>query len=187
MPAQTSRPSWPTWGRKRSSRRPGDGAGPDRTAMGWFCFSIAGAMLLAVGWLVVQDRRQRQFRRRWNERRCMACGYDLRAGSGTCPECGTAAPERLDLPRLRRVSRATSGLSPDAPLSDGRTVFETFAEPEATLLCRVLDAADLAAERVLYVDRRYASLIGYRVRVAPADVDRAIRLKSAFLRPYAGD
>lgn len=32
--------------------------------------------------------------RRALERRCISCGYDLRAAKDVCPECGTPVPER---------------------------------------------------------------------------------------------
>lgn len=40
--------------------------------------------------------------RRMRAGRCAACGYDLRAAAGKCPECGLAAPDHLsDTPSQR--------------------------------------------------------------------------------------
>jgi hypothetical protein len=50
----------------------------------------AGAALLPGVWAVVTIRRNAQRRSRAAAGRCIACGYDLRATPGRCPECGTA-------------------------------------------------------------------------------------------------
>lgn len=52
----------------------------------WFVF--LGSSVLPVIWLIRIKRIQR--RRQWASlNRCAKCGYDLRATSGQCPECGT--------------------------------------------------------------------------------------------------
>jgi len=52
-----------------------------------FLLATAGP---ATGWLVARRRRRRR-ERRATLGLCTACGYDLRASSGRCPECGAAA------------------------------------------------------------------------------------------------
>jgi len=44
--------------------------------------ALAGGVILLAGW----PARRRAIRRRRNQ--CERCGYDLRASTGTCPECG---------------------------------------------------------------------------------------------------
>lgn len=55
----------------------------------WFPILLFGT--LPSSWLLRWLRRRR--RRRWTEaNRCSRCGYDLRATTGRCPECGTPVP-----------------------------------------------------------------------------------------------
>jgi len=46
---------------------------------------VAGAVMAALGSTLVT----RRYRRRARLGLCMRCGYDLRASTGRCPECGT--------------------------------------------------------------------------------------------------
>ena len=51
-------------------------------------FLVAAFAVPPVVWLLLWRRRVRRIR----EHLCPKCGYDLRASSGRCPECGTAIP-----------------------------------------------------------------------------------------------
>jgi hypothetical protein len=51
----------------------------------WFVVVVSGA-------LAVSRLRRRRRKRRGSHAVCPACGYDLRASPGRCPECGTARP-----------------------------------------------------------------------------------------------
>ena len=55
--------------------------------------------LIALG-MIVPLLQYRRFRRRlYRQRagRCLSCGYDLRASSGVCPECGDAIVQRASI------------------------------------------------------------------------------------------
>ena len=49
--------------------------------------------LPSLTWAVLAYRRE-QRRKRIAAGRCVACGYDLRASKGRCPECGAASVEK---------------------------------------------------------------------------------------------
>ncbi len=58
-----------------------------RCADGWPCGLLAA---VPAAW-AVRRRRRRAVADRRAAGRCVACGYDLRASPGRCPECGAAA------------------------------------------------------------------------------------------------
>ena len=53
--------------------------------------------------------------------KCLGCGYDLRASSGMCPECGAAPPATNPLPKLTNwLVPERSAFAPTAPDNAGR-------------------------------------------------------------------
>jgi hypothetical protein len=76
-------------GFRRGSFRPsGNGNALDVWTCPWPAVMAVGLFPAAVGAAAFHRRRVR--RRRTREGHCPACGYDLRATPGTCPECGAA-------------------------------------------------------------------------------------------------
>jgi hypothetical protein len=59
---------------------------------------FAAIALLILSYFIRSRRRVRQF----TAGKCIHCGYDLRATSGRCPECGNAPPPFLRMGILRR-------------------------------------------------------------------------------------
>jgi len=60
-----------------------------RVAIPHFALAVL-TFLLPAAWAWQRGVR----RSRARNRRCLRCGYDLRASSGRCPECGTLVPSR---------------------------------------------------------------------------------------------
>lgn len=61
----------------------------------WMLAAITA--FLPVMWTIALVSRRQQRRRLQRFGLCPRCGYDLRASTDRCPECGTAVPEREDL------------------------------------------------------------------------------------------
>ena len=59
-------------------------------APNWVLLALAAA--LPAGRVVASLARARSRRSRARRGLCPLCGYDLRGGTGTCPECGPVAP-----------------------------------------------------------------------------------------------
>ena len=64
--------------------RPSEGL-PMLRLPAWFVLLVPMTYLLAIGWGRARKRRRRA------AGLCPACGYDLRATPGRCPECGAVA------------------------------------------------------------------------------------------------
>ena len=63
----------------------------DTVGLPFWLLAGAAAVLPAARWA-----RRRRVQRRAALGQCLACGYDLRASPGRCPECGKAADPRRD-------------------------------------------------------------------------------------------
>jgi len=55
-----------------------------------YCAALFAA--IPFSWALLLRVSALRDRRRKNERRCVACGYDIRASKDRCPECGTPIP-----------------------------------------------------------------------------------------------
>lgn len=67
-------------------------AGVDRTSV--FFFFAFCALVVFVVYLVL-PRKSALERHRLRSGQCRKCGYDLRASTGRCPECGTPIPQKV--------------------------------------------------------------------------------------------
>ncbi len=85
--------AWTMWHRM--------GFGWQRYTLGWFehrrLYLPYWVLILTAGVIpaytaMQQVRRRRLIHRRRALSQCVDCGYDLRASSGRCPECGKAVP-----------------------------------------------------------------------------------------------
>ena len=78
------------------------------------CATVALVANLALCWFVPRARQRREL---WAQTgMCEHCGYDLRATSIRCPECGHAVPEELQ--RLRRLATKKPTLAAREPIID---------------------------------------------------------------------
>ncbi|MFI5377884.1 MAG: hypothetical protein ACHRHE_01140 [Tepidisphaerales bacterium] len=68
-------------------RKPGGGIRHAQAVVPFWCIGMATA-LPPLGWTTLRWRSRVRVRRRKRLGLCPACGYDLRATPGRCPECG---------------------------------------------------------------------------------------------------
>jgi hypothetical protein len=59
----------------------------------WWLLLLANAAPILLAYLLARP----MLRRRHVPGHCRACGYDLRASTGRCPECGTEIPESAQI------------------------------------------------------------------------------------------
>ena len=95
QPLRETPPTWAAtgvrfWNAQGFTRRPPQAPSPVTVQIlavsyGWLA---AAAAVYPVVHLVRQAVRVSRERRRRRQNRCAACGYDLRATPGACPECG---------------------------------------------------------------------------------------------------
>lgn len=62
-------------------------------ALGNLWYAFVGIISLGAEILYIRDRLKRYLVVR---RRCRCCGYDLRASTDRCPECGRPIPKKAD-------------------------------------------------------------------------------------------
>ena len=86
-------PGWLGFGRKKMGARSVSGT---RAATVWYSLDIDlwttplwAFVLIAAVWPILTWSRRRRAAALRTSSRCTACGYDLRASPGRCPECGT--------------------------------------------------------------------------------------------------
>ena len=100
------------------------------------------AIVLVIVWIIVPATGRE---RRRQQKRCMKCGYDLRASSERCPECGTPVPpepaEQDESIGLADDILATQPIEPRMPGEGERTiaVVRTSHPLEAGFFARVLE------------------------------------------------
>ena len=72
----------------------GAGAVRGRAEVVPYRYTFAMALVVPVVWVITVVVREVRRRKRIAANRCGNCGYDLRASSGRCPECGEQATAR---------------------------------------------------------------------------------------------
>jgi hypothetical protein len=58
------------------------------TPADWELYAVAGTFAVQLAGCALAYRAERIFDGRQSRGLCTACGYDLRASAGRCPECG---------------------------------------------------------------------------------------------------
>ena len=70
--------------------------GPKMRPLGYALYlAMYLTLLAAASFVLIWRNRQRQQRVRIRKGQCAQCGYDLRASTERCPECGTAVPAEV--------------------------------------------------------------------------------------------
>jgi hypothetical protein len=82
------------------------------------CVGLPGGLFLWRAWRIYTGRRFKwRTSMRVRRRLCIRCGYDLRGGVETCPECGMPVPEPID--RIAARLEGMVGRREEAGNSDG--------------------------------------------------------------------
>lgn len=103
---------------------------------------VCVAIVVVIVWIVLPASARE---RRRQQKRCMKCGYDLRASSDRCPECGTPVPPEPaaqdESVGLADDILATQPIEPRKPGDDERTiaVYRTSSPIEAGFFAQVLE------------------------------------------------
>ena len=102
-------------------------------------------LLAFTGWILWQIARSRRDAGSGEEGRCAQCGYDLRASTGRCPECGEPIPvlRRAGVEHVPlRDDWPADAVNPRTPGPDESpiVVYVTRDEAEASLMASQLAA-----------------------------------------------
>ena len=147
---------------------------------GFVIFAIVCIAAASIGvflWLLHRETRRRQSR---NARRCVVCGYDLRASPESCPECGMpVALNKLRVPlNAARLNKQwpSERIDPRKPARDERMACVQAAEvaQHAHLLANQLRA------RGIWVEVRPGPEDCVLVLVPNVDADQAQAIVATF-------